>query len=69
MGALLDSCGLKGLRVGGASVSDKHANFVVNEGNASASDVVRVMKQMHREVAERYGINLVPEVKFLGFRG
>ena len=69
VGALLDSCGLKGLRVGGASVSDKHANFVVNEGNASASDVVRVMKQMHREVAERYGINLVPEVKFLGFRG
>ena len=69
VGALLDSCDLKGLQVGGAQVSEKHANFVVNNGRASAIDVVQVMNRMHEAVQERYGINLVPEVKFLGFEG
>ena len=69
VGALLDSCDLKGLRIGDASVSTKHANFVVNEGRATAQDVVLVMNQMHDAVQQRYGINLVPEVKFLGFEG
>ena len=67
VGALLDACELKGYRVGGAAVSDKHANFVVNEGHASAIDVVMVMQHMHDEVKDRYGIDLTPEVKFLGF--
>lgn len=69
VGALLDSCDLKGLRIGDASVSTKHANFVVNEGRASAQDVVQVMNQMHDAVLQRYGIDLIPEVKFLGFEG
>lgn len=69
VGALLDSCGLKGLREGGAMVSPKHANFVVNEGGATADDVLRVMNRMHQEVLDHHGINLVPEVKFLGFEG
>ena len=69
VGALLDSCGLKGLRVGGALVSQKHANFVVNDNRATAIDVVQVMNHMHDAVQERYGIDLVPEVKFLGFEG
>lgn len=67
VGALLDSCGLKGYRVGGAMVSPTHANFVVNEAHATAADVVSVMKHMHGQVKERYGIDLMPEVKFLGF--
>lgn len=69
VGALLESCGLKGLVVGGAAISDRHANFVVNEGGASSGDVTQILHRMHDEVAARYGIDLTPEVKFLGFRG
>lgn len=69
VGALIDSCGLKGLRVGGAAVSERHANFVVNTGGATAADVVTIMGRIHDEVAGRYGIDLVPEVKLLGFEG
>ena len=67
VGALLDSCGLKGTSVGGAHVSERHANFILNDGNASAMDVVVLMNTMHDAVKERYGIDLTPEVKFLGF--
>ncbi len=67
VGALLEGCGLKGLRIGGACVSEKHANFVVNEGGATAMDVVQVINQMHDTVRDRYGVELTPEVKFLGF--
>ncbi len=69
VGALLDSCGLKGVRVGGAAVSERHANFVVNEGGATAADVLAVMHRMYDEVWQHHGIELVPEVKFLGFEG
>ena len=66
-GKLIMDSGLKGYRVGGAMVSPTHANFVVNEAHATAADVVSVMKHMHGQVKERYGIDLMPEVKFLGF--
>ena len=69
VGALLEGCGLKGYKVGGAAVSDRHANFVVNQGGARALDVVSVINHMHDQVQERYGIDLTPEVKFLGFEG
>jgi UDP-N-acetylmuramate dehydrogenase len=69
VGALLEDCGLKGYTVGGACVSDVHANFVINRGNATAIDVVRVMNHMHDEVKAKFGIDLTPEVKFLGFEG
>lgn len=69
VGALLDSCGVKGMRAGGACVSDRHANFVVNEGGATAVDVVSLIDAMHDAVKGRYGIDLTPEVKFLGFEG
>ena len=69
VGALLDSCGVKGMSVGGARVSDRHANFVVNEGGATASDVVSLVNAMHDAVKDRYGVDLTPEVKFLGFEG
>lgn len=67
VGALLESCGLKGFAVGGAQVSDVHANFVVNNGGATANDVLLVIRAMHDAVLERHGVDLVPEVKFLGF--
>ncbi|MCI1665533.1 MAG: UDP-N-acetylmuramate dehydrogenase [Atopobiaceae bacterium] len=64
---MLDECGLKGYSVGGASVSDTHANFIVNNGDATARDVIAVMGHMHDEVLEKRGVDLQPEVKFLGF--
>lgn len=67
VGQLVDSCGLKGYKVGGACVSDVHANFIVNEGGARAADVIAVMGHVHDTVLDRYGIDLVPEVKCLGF--
>ncbi|MBQ6491491.1 MAG: UDP-N-acetylmuramate dehydrogenase [Atopobiaceae bacterium] len=67
VGALLDECGLKGYAVGGAQVSNVHANFVVNNGNATAADVMAVISHMHETVLSECGIDLEPEVKFLGF--
>lgn len=64
---LIESCGLKGAVFGGAQISETHANFVVNNGSATALDVLAAMRCMHDTVQERYGIDLVPEVKFLGF--
>lgn len=66
-GSLVELCGLKGYAVGGAQVSDTHANFVVNNGGATANDVLLVLQKMHADVMERHGVNLLPEVKFLGF--
>ena len=67
VGLLLDSCGVKGMSVGGAHVSERHANFILNDGRATAIDVVTLINAMHDAVKERYGIELTPEVKFLGF--
>ena len=53
--------------MGGAQVSDMHANFIVNTGNASAADVRAVMSHVVTAVWEAHGIQLVPEVRFLGF--
>lgn len=64
---LIEECGLKGFSVGGAQVSEKHANFVVNTGQASAADVTRVIVHVMNQVRGRHGIELRPEVKFLGF--
>ena len=65
--ALIDQCGLKGLTVGGAQVSEKHAGFVVNAGGATAEDVRRLMDQVRETVLRQTGVALEPEVKFLGF--
>jgi UDP-N-acetylmuramate dehydrogenase len=67
VGQLIDECGLKGYAVGGAQVSDVHANFIVNNGGAKASDVLSIINHAHDCVSERYGIDLVCEVKLLGF--
>jgi len=66
-GRLVEECGLAGLTVGGAQISDKHANFIVNRSGASAQDVVTCMRRMHDEVKAAYDIDLTPEVKLLGF--
>lgn len=65
-GALIDQAGLKGLRVGGASVSAKHANFLVNDGRGSAADVRRLGDQVRDAVERQFGVRLVHEVAFLG---
>jgi UDP-N-acetylmuramate dehydrogenase len=65
-GRLIEAAGLKGATEGGAMVSIKHANFIVNVGDASAEDVRTLMQRCQREVKERFGIDLVPEVELVG---
>ena len=65
-GELIDAAGLKGLCVGEAEVSTKHANFIVNKGHAKASDVIDLMRQIQEAVFEGFGINLEPEVTIVG---
>ena len=65
-GKLIMKAGLRGYRVGGAMVSDKHCGFVVNAGNATALDVLTLMKDVQDKVFSQTGIKLEPEVKMLG---
>jgi UDP-N-acetylmuramate dehydrogenase len=66
---LIESCGLKGRVVGGARVSEKHANFIVNEqGTASAADIETLIAQVQATVREKCGVELVTEVKIVGER-
>jgi UDP-N-acetylmuramate dehydrogenase len=62
-GALIDQCGLKGLAVGDAIVSPIHANFIVNEGSAKATDVLTLIQKIQATVLEKKGILLEPEIK------
>jgi UDP-N-acetylmuramate dehydrogenase len=68
-GRLIDEAGLKGVAVGGASVSTKHANFFVAEPEATAADVYGLVQLIRSEVAERTGVELEPEIRFIGFGG
>ncbi len=65
-GKLIEDCGLKGRRVGGAEVSVKHAGFIVNVGGAKASDVLELVNIVKTEVMDKFGIELEPEIKFIG---
>jgi len=65
-GVLLDEAGCRGLTVGGARFSEKHANFVENPGHATTADVIALMAEGKRRVRERFGVELEPEVQFLG---
>ena len=65
-GALIDRAGLKGCASGGARVSPLHANFIVNEGGATASDVRRLIERCRDEVRTRFGITLRDEIRYLG---
>ncbi len=68
-GRLIDQAGLKGFTVGGAQISEVHANFIVNTGGARAADVRAVMEHAQQTVFGTFGIMLEPEVRFLGFEG
>ncbi len=64
--ALIDQCGLKGLAVGGAQVSEKHAGFVINRGGATCADVLELVRQVKERVLQQTGVELEMEVKVLG---
>lgn len=63
--AMIDEAGLRGFRIGGAAVSEKHAGFVVNLDHASFDDVLAVMEHVQNEVEKRFGVRLEPEVKII----
>lgn len=65
-GKLIQDAGLRGFKVGGAQVSEKHCGFVINAGKATAHDVDELMKQVSAKVEEQFGVTLEPEVKRLG---
>ncbi len=65
-GKLIEDAGLKGFRIGDAEVSEKHAGFVINRGNATADEVDRVIRHVIREVEKNSGVTLHPEVQYLG---
>lgn len=65
-GELIMNAGLRGYQVGGARVADKHCGFVINTGNASAADITDVIWEVQRRVKERFGVDLEPEIVFLG---
>ncbi|MGD0714036.1 MAG: UDP-N-acetylmuramate dehydrogenase [Gaiellaceae bacterium] len=65
-GRMLEACGLKGFRVGGAQISPKHANFIENAGGARSEDAIALMAEARRRAHERYGVELRHEVEFLG---
>ncbi len=64
-GGLIEQCGLKGCRIGGAQVSEKHAGFIINTGGASCADVLALIGHIQRTVEERTGVRLEPEIRVL----
>ncbi len=68
-GQLVEAAGLKGYNIGGAQVSPMHANYIVNTGSGTASDVRKLIEHVQRSVEERFGVRLEPEVKLIGSRG
>ena len=65
-GKLVQDAGMKGYRVGDAMVSDKHSGFVINCGNATATEVIQVIKDVQAKVKEDFGVDLEPEVRIIG---
>ena len=66
-GKLIDEAGLKGYSIGDAKISDKHANFFINNGKASSDDMLKLIKKAHNTVKEQFSIKLELEVKLMGF--
>ena len=63
---LIDECGLKGYKIGGAEVSTKHAGFVVNNGNATSKDILDLIKYIKEEVYKKFNVNIEPEIQIVG---
>jgi UDP-N-acetylmuramate dehydrogenase len=64
-GALIEQCGLKGFAIGGAKVSEKHAGFIINGGNATATDVINLLEYVSKEVFKNTGVTLEPEIRVI----
>ena len=64
-GALIEQCGLKGYSIGGARVSEKHAGFIINGGNATATDVIALLDYVSKEVFKNTGVTLEPEIRVI----
>jgi len=65
-GRLIEAAGLKGKKKGGAIISPQHANFIINEGGASAQDVLDLLAEAHNTVKAKFGVDLIPEIEVLG---
>ena len=63
---LIDECGLKGCRIGGAEVSTKHAGFVINKENATAKDILDLIKYVKGKIYEKYNIKIEEEIEIMG---
>jgi len=66
-GWLIEQCGLKGKKIGGAQISPKHANFIVNRGAAKANDIVKLIKLIRQKVQKKFNVVLEEEIQYLGF--
>ena len=64
-GKLLDECGLKGYKLGGACVWENHANFIINEDGANSLDILKLMVEMKKSVLDKFNVNLKPEINFI----
>ena len=64
-GALIEQSGLKGARIGGAMVSEKHAGFIINYDNATTTDVLNLIKHCQKTVFDKFGVNLNTEIRFV----
>ena len=67
-GRLIEECGLKGKKIGGAEVSMKHANFIVNTGNATSNDIKNLIELVHTQVKEKFNIDLVLEQEIIDWK-
>ncbi len=65
-GALIEDAGLKGFKIGGAEISEKHAGFVINRGDATAEDVLNLIKYVQKTIYDKFGVEIEPEVKIIG---
>lgn len=65
-GKLIQDSGMKGVSVGGAQVSELHSGFIVNKGNATATDIIQLMDLVQKKVYEKFGVSLEPEVRIIG---
>jgi UDP-N-acetylmuramate dehydrogenase len=63
---IIEGCGLKGRKIGGAQVSEKHANFIVNAGGATAADIENLINEVQATVLQQTGVELHPEVRIVG---
>lgn len=66
VGKLIDDCGLRGFAVGGAQISDKHSGFIINRGNATSEEVLKLIGHIQKTVAGKYSVKLEPEIRIIG---